>query len=142
MASQRAKYYQVHHRSLWVCLVHLWLQKGEKSQLIFGFININFFSPNLMQRSDGGGAFQALDTLNGKLLCGCDDVHACLVRDIFGIIIIIIITQMFRLSTHFLTSNIFIFHWSPAKVLVVDRLWGCLDLSHLFALFYLVIYFR
>lgn len=63
-----------------------------------------------MQRSDGGGAFQALDTLNGKLLCGCDDVHACLVRDIFGIIIIIIITQMFRLSTHFLTSNIFIFH--------------------------------
>lgn len=100
MASQRAKYYQVHHRSLWVCLVHLWLQKGEKSQLIFGFININFFSPNLMQRSDGGGAFQALDTLNGKLLCGCDDVHACLVRDIFGIIIIII-TQMFRLSTHF-----------------------------------------
>ena len=51
-----------------------------------------------MQRSDGGGAFQALDTLNGELLCGCDDVHACVVRDIFGIIIIIIIiiiTQMF-----------------------------------------------
>ncbi|PON82085.1 PLC-like phosphodiesterase [Trema orientale] len=24
-----------------------------------------------------GGAFQAVDTLNGKLLCGCDDIHAC-----------------------------------------------------------------
>ncbi|GAY44235.1 MAP3K-like protein kinase [Citrus sinensis] len=28
-------------------------------------------------RSNGGGAFQAVDTLNGKLLCGCSDVHAC-----------------------------------------------------------------
>lgn len=33
-----------------------------------------------MQRSDGGGSFQAVDMLNGKLLCGCDDVHACAVR--------------------------------------------------------------
>ncbi|PON42914.1 PLC-like phosphodiesterase [Parasponia andersonii] len=24
-----------------------------------------------------GGAFQAVDTLNGMLLCGCDDIHAC-----------------------------------------------------------------
>ena len=32
-----------------------------------------------MQRSEGGGAFQAVDTLNGKLLCGCDDIHACVV---------------------------------------------------------------
>ncbi|CAN1839133.1 PI-PLC X domain-containing protein At5g67130 [Linum perenne] len=31
------------------------------------------------QRSEGGGVFQALDTLNGKLLCGCDDVHGCVV---------------------------------------------------------------
>ncbi|KAF2299276.1 hypothetical protein GH714_031203 [Hevea brasiliensis] len=29
-------------------------------------------------RSEGGGSFQAVDTLNGKLLCGCDDIHACL----------------------------------------------------------------
>ncbi|KAH9772343.1 MAP3K-like protein kinase [Citrus sinensis] len=28
-------------------------------------------------RSNGGRAFQAVDTLNGKLLCGCNDVHAC-----------------------------------------------------------------
>lgn len=33
----------------------------------------------LMQRSEGGGSFQALDTLNGELLCGCNDVHACVV---------------------------------------------------------------
>lgn len=32
-----------------------------------------------MQRSEGGGSFQAVDTLNGKLLCGCDDLHACAV---------------------------------------------------------------
>lgn len=32
-----------------------------------------------MQRSEGGGSFQAVDTLNGKLLCGCDDLHACVV---------------------------------------------------------------
>lgn len=38
------------------------------------------FEVFLMQRSDGGGAFQAVDTLNGKLLCGCDDVHSCVVR--------------------------------------------------------------
>ena len=30
-----------------------------------------------MQRSDGGGAFQALDTLNGELLCGSTDIHSC-----------------------------------------------------------------
>ena len=33
----------------------------------------------IMQRSDGGGSFEAVDMLNGKLLCGCDDVHACVV---------------------------------------------------------------
>ncbi len=33
-----------------------------------------------MQRSDGRGSFQAVDKLNGKLLCGCDDVNACVVR--------------------------------------------------------------
>ena len=30
-----------------------------------------------LQRSEGGGAFEAVDMLNGELLCGCDDVHAC-----------------------------------------------------------------
>jgi len=32
-----------------------------------------------LQRSEGGGSFQAVDLLNGKLLCGCDDIHACVV---------------------------------------------------------------
>ena len=42
----------------------------------------------IMQRSDGGGSFEAVDMLNGKLLCGCDDVHACVVTlfySLFGI---------------------------------------------------------
>ena len=33
----------------------------------------------MMQRSEGGGSFQAIDTMNAKLLCGCDDIHACVV---------------------------------------------------------------
>ncbi|KAF2299238.1 hypothetical protein GH714_031078 [Hevea brasiliensis] len=37
----------------------------------------NFVAVNYYKRSQGGGSFQAVDTLNGKLLCGCDDVHAC-----------------------------------------------------------------
>ncbi|PSS28953.1 PI-PLC X domain-containing protein [Actinidia chinensis var. chinensis] len=37
----------------------------------------NFVAVDYYKRSDGGGSFQAIDTLNGKLLCGCNDVHAC-----------------------------------------------------------------
>ncbi|XP_030550844.2 PI-PLC X domain-containing protein At5g67130 isoform X1 [Rhodamnia argentea] len=37
----------------------------------------NFVAVDYYKRSEGGGSFQAVDTLNGKLLCGCDDVHAC-----------------------------------------------------------------
>ncbi|KAK4850941.1 hypothetical protein QYF36_011205 [Acer negundo] len=37
----------------------------------------NFVALDYYKRSEGGGSFQAVDTLNGKLLCGCDDVHAC-----------------------------------------------------------------
>ena len=40
-----------------------------------------------MQRSEGGGSFQAVDTLNGKLLCGCDDVHACEVKQLTSILL-------------------------------------------------------
>uniref|UniRef100_A0A7N0T1E5 PLC-like phosphodiesterase n=2 Tax=Kalanchoe fedtschenkoi TaxID=63787 RepID=A0A7N0T1E5_KALFE len=37
----------------------------------------NFIAVDYFERSDGGGAFQALDMVNGKLLCGEEDVHQC-----------------------------------------------------------------
>ncbi|CAK9326393.1 unnamed protein product [Citrullus colocynthis] len=37
----------------------------------------NFVSLDFYKRSDGGGAFQALDTLNGELLCASEDIHSC-----------------------------------------------------------------
>uniref|UniRef100_A0A6N2N0B8 PI-PLC X domain-containing protein n=1 Tax=Salix viminalis TaxID=40686 RepID=A0A6N2N0B8_SALVM len=36
-----------------------------------------FVAVDHYKRSEGGGSFQAVDLLNGKLLCGCDDLHAC-----------------------------------------------------------------
>ena len=30
-----------------------------------------------MQRSDGGGVFDAVDRMNGPVLCGCSTVNAC-----------------------------------------------------------------
>ncbi|KAE9595269.1 putative PLC-like phosphodiesterase, TIM beta/alpha-barrel domain-containing protein [Lupinus albus] len=37
----------------------------------------NFVAVDYYKKSKGTGSFGAVDTINGKLLCGCDDVHAC-----------------------------------------------------------------
>ncbi|KNA24112.1 hypothetical protein SOVF_018820 [Spinacia oleracea] len=37
----------------------------------------NFVAVDYYKRSEGGGAFEALDMLNGQLLCGYDNVYAC-----------------------------------------------------------------
>ncbi|KAJ6727840.1 PLC-LIKE PHOSPHODIESTERASES SUPERFAMILY PROTEIN [Salix koriyanagi] len=35
----------------------------------------NFVAVNYYKRSEGGGSFQAVDLLNGKLLCGLDPLQ-------------------------------------------------------------------
>ncbi|XP_027154205.1 PI-PLC X domain-containing protein At5g67130 [Coffea eugenioides] len=37
----------------------------------------NFVAVDYYKRSMGGGTFQAVDTCNGELLCGCNNVHSC-----------------------------------------------------------------
>jgi hypothetical protein len=49
-----------------------------------------------LQRSEGGGSFQAVDLLNGKLLCGCDDIHACVVSYNGDLSILIAISNYFN----------------------------------------------
>ncbi|GFP79793.1 pi-plc x domain-containing protein at5g67130 [Phtheirospermum japonicum] len=39
----------------------------------------NFVAVDFYKRSEGGGTFQAVDNLNGELLCGRKDVHQCAV---------------------------------------------------------------
>ncbi|RXI07144.1 hypothetical protein DVH24_026280 [Malus domestica] len=37
----------------------------------------NFLAVNFYMRSDGGGVFDAVDRMNGPVLCGCSTVSAC-----------------------------------------------------------------
>nr|GEX08071.1 PI-PLC X domain-containing protein At5g67130 [Tanacetum cinerariifolium] len=39
----------------------------------------NFLAVDFYKRSEGGGTFQAVDLLNGERLCGCNDVHSCVI---------------------------------------------------------------
>ncbi|KAM0032252.1 putative PLC-like phosphodiesterase, TIM beta/alpha-barrel domain superfamily [Helianthus debilis subsp. tardiflorus] len=44
----------------------------------------NFLAVNFYMRSDGGGAFEALDRMNGQTLCGCASVASCQAGAPFG----------------------------------------------------------
>lgn len=45
----------------------------------------NFIAVNFYMRSDAGGVFDAVDTVNGRSLCGCNTVTACQVGAANGV---------------------------------------------------------
>lgn len=46
-------------------------------RLILKFDYVMILHCNYLQRSDGGGVFDAVDEMNGHTLCGCNTVTAC-----------------------------------------------------------------
>ncbi|KAK1396677.1 PI-PLC X domain-containing protein-like [Heracleum sosnowskyi] len=77
---------------------------GENAEDLYDMINTcyaaagnrwaNFVAVDFYKRSEGGGTFQAVDTLNGELLCGCNDVHSC--RDNVNRIMSILVMSSLR----------------------------------------------
>lgn len=59
----------------------------DNSDMLMNMLNVcyaaagqrwaNFLAVDFYKRSNGRGAFQAVDSLNGRLVCGCNDIHAC-----------------------------------------------------------------
>lgn len=45
----------------------------------------NYLAVDYYKRSDGGGAFTALDTLNAGLICGCSDINTCKLNLTYGV---------------------------------------------------------
>lgn len=45
----------------------------------------NFIAVNFYMRSDGGGVFYTLDSMNGQRLCGCSTITACQAGSPFGV---------------------------------------------------------
>ncbi|OIW04704.1 hypothetical protein TanjilG_06146 [Lupinus angustifolius] len=48
----------------------------------------NFVAVDFYKKCQGGGAFEATDKLNWRLMCGCDDLHACAVSLFTNLLVI------------------------------------------------------